>query len=319
MTVRPATAMCRHLGKSSDATTAVVAMVLGHYAAAGNHAACLTGRPFAVRTVLDDPKQWIVPWRAPWPGLLAALNTMARPAIRFQCGTVGTFLLDVGLNWLKTGPVIVGPLDPLALWDRLEARFHGGASHWVVVLDRQGDRLVVHDPEGCPMGRLNRRDLARALDGGPPERGVLQLCDDGDPIPDTALMLISCISDGAALRSQHREDDRFGARGLRRIALALSKRSLSSAEGVALGYGLPGLCTGRFMIAKMLADLARLRPVWKGTSARASAHADLICRAAALTNRARIENQNELMVPGLERLAELEADLDAIIEDAPCS
>ena len=114
---------------------------------------CLTGRPFTFRCPIGQPLEWLAPLLDPWSRITAALealglsagcSALARPTGQEEA------LLEEVHKQLQHGPVLVGPLDRLRVWDRLEGRYCPAAAHFILILERRGGGFIVHDPEGCP-------------------------------------------------------------------------------------------------------------------------------------------------------------------------
>jgi len=308
----------RYVGKSSDSTGVVFSMLLGSFGIDVRHAECLTGRPFGFRITIDNSENWLVPWLEPWEGLLCALRTAGVSSWRAESGGDAATLLKVGSEWISDGPVAVGPLNPLAIWNRLEPHFYQGGSHWLVIVKKIGDVFVVHDTEGCPFGRVLRLDIERALSACQSERGVLQVVN-ATPLAEPDKTLTRCIIDGAKLRRGLRNEPIFGANGLRCLAKSLAGRQLRAKESASLSYGFPAMGTSRFLVAALIAELAQTDPAWRPTWTRVLHHADDLCRMTAIANRKRGEGQGEAISQILKQLSNIEADFDLILEDAPCS
>lgn len=104
-------------------------------------------------------------WK-PDKGISFALDTLEIPFEEHFCPEPTekdwTESLHILEGWLQEGPVLVGPVD-MGLLKYLP--YHDqvlGVDHYVVVVDYDGEQVVLHDPEGFPYARLDVEALARA-------------------------------------------------------------------------------------------------------------------------------------------------------------
>lgn len=307
----------RYSGKSSETSGAALAMIFALKGLSLSHASCLTGRPFQIRVDMEDPRRWMIPWRPAWEGIQAAVRALGVASCAMETCIHPKDFKDLAAGWLLRGPILLGPLNPRVLWDRLEWHFHAGGAHWLILLGMENDDFLVHDPEGCPFSLLPRDILESAMSGTRESCGVAQ------PGPGSVSMnplgvILACLRDVKEIRRTSRDQHDAGAHGLTGLAKLLRDKGLSSSAGASLNYGLPALGLARFQTSCMFASLADLDDEWKETHSRMARNADAVCRATALGNQAVHAGSAFNAARAMEELALWEADFDEIIEEMPC-
>ncbi len=124
----------------------------------------VTTTPFGVRCVPGDPHRLLVPYLDPDVGLDRGCELLGlRVETLWYGASEGGAALTVLDGWLRTGPVVLGPLDLgyLTYYDMAETL--RGCDHYLVVLGRGGDgQFVVRDPEGFIQVDLGQETLMRA-------------------------------------------------------------------------------------------------------------------------------------------------------------
>jgi acyl-CoA synthetase (AMP-forming)/AMP-acid ligase II len=124
----------------------------------------VTTTPFGVRCVPDDPHRLLVPYLDPDIGLDRGCQLLGlRVETLWHGPSEGAAALAVLDGWLRTGPVVLGPLDLGYLSYHEMAETLRGCDHYLVVLGRGGDgQFVVRDPEGFIQVDLGQDTLVRA-------------------------------------------------------------------------------------------------------------------------------------------------------------
>jgi acyl-CoA synthetase (AMP-forming)/AMP-acid ligase II len=199
----------------------------------------LTTVPFGVRAHVDDPHRLLVPYLDPDLGLdrAAALLGLDLETVwhRPNEGSAALTLLD---GWLRTGPVLAGPLDLGRLTYHDAAETLRGCDHYLVVLGRDEDgRFVVRDPEGFVHVDLAEEDLlaACAAKSVPEGRGPYTLRrlarggDTGREPPVGVLLATAALAlDNLVAAAGHHSGGGQAYRLLSRLALnATHRRGLS--------------------------------------------------------------------------------------------
>lgn len=248
-------------GKQSDSMAAVLLMAMEAVGVKNvPHPNCLTTRPFNFICPLDIPQLWLAPFPNPLDGIWLALKILG---IQHNCqmmpinsiNTDTTVLLTTIEQWLKNGPVIVGPLDRTKIWDRIDSRYYRGTAHFIFIIDYGNNHnLIAHDPEGCPYFLISKQKLLSALNITDFDNAIIQiqstsglrLCDE---IFQQAL--ISGIKN-CAMVVNHPEG---GSNGLRSLAQMVASRKLKSSEEGALNFAIPTLSLSAKQLSEFLLDM----------------------------------------------------------------
>ncbi|MGH8875950.1 MAG: hypothetical protein ACRD0P_01175 [Stackebrandtia sp.] len=138
-----------------------LSMMLGPDSPGPAYLEVLTGSPFGMqllggRIPLFDPYGW-----DPDLGIDAALASLGWECRRSTGGDSDTALSMLRAA-VKEGPVMVGPVELGLLRHQPGMTGALGADHWVVVLDIDGDTVVMHDPQGYPYATLPVAEFALA-------------------------------------------------------------------------------------------------------------------------------------------------------------
>lgn len=123
---------------------------------------CATTVPFGVRAQPRDPHRLLIPWLDPDLGLDRAAEYLGLHGETrwFDAAADAVAHLD---RYLRTTPVVAGPVDLGHLaYHELSGALHG-CDHYVVVLGRRRDRLVVRDPEGFAQVEIGEESMLRAM------------------------------------------------------------------------------------------------------------------------------------------------------------
>ncbi|TCO51998.1 hypothetical protein EV646_101994 [Kribbella antiqua] len=145
--------MFAYLGSGPYCYSNSLAMVLGDHAPPPAVIEVLTGSPFGVQLIsgrvpLFDPYGW-----DPDLGLDAAIDLLG-----WTCAHQGASSADEALKLLraavKEGPVLVGPVEMGLLLHHPGAGDPIEADHFLVVLDVDSERVLMHDPQGFPYATL---------------------------------------------------------------------------------------------------------------------------------------------------------------------
>ncbi len=126
---------------------------------------CMTGMPFGA-LFLQFETPLFFPSHAdlnPHSGLSRALNILGWNCTLWQ-GDDAEAALDALTENLKKGPVLLGPLDLGFLPYDPNHKLKRGGDHFIVILNLDGDRVQVHDPQFYPFAVLPVDDLMRAWD-----------------------------------------------------------------------------------------------------------------------------------------------------------
>lgn len=135
----------------------------------------LTTTPFGVRAEPDDLARLLVPFIDPDTGLDRAAKLLGHEIETVVLGPADAAEAGATLDrWLRTGPVVLGPLDLGHLRYHPLRRTLVGCDHYVVALGRSGDRTVVRDPEGFVQISISSSQLMEAwrADRVPEGRGA---------------------------------------------------------------------------------------------------------------------------------------------------
>jgi hypothetical protein len=124
---------------------------------------CMTGMPFGASFLkFEAPLFFPNPVTIdPDSGLSRALDILGWTAEIWR-GDDSEAALNALKEALKTGPVLVGPLDMGFLPYDPNHSFKRGGDHFVVALKMEGDFVQVHDPQLYPFVRVSVTDLLRA-------------------------------------------------------------------------------------------------------------------------------------------------------------
>ena len=126
---------------------------------------CMTGMPFGA-LFLQFEAPLFFPSHAdlnPHSGLSRALSILGWTCTLWE-GDDAESALDALKENLKKGPVLLGPLDLGFLPYDPNHKFKRGGDHFIVILNLDGDRVQVHDPQFYPFAVLPVDDLMRAWD-----------------------------------------------------------------------------------------------------------------------------------------------------------
>jgi acyl-CoA synthetase (AMP-forming)/AMP-acid ligase II len=133
--------------------------------------------PFGTRTRPADPHRVLMPWLDPDLGLDRAAHTLGLDIQTCWHADSDTALTQLD-EWLRTSPVLLGPLDLGGLDYHELAGTLRGCDHYVVALGRRasGD-VIVRDPEGHAEIAISEPALRRAwgADAVPEGRGGFML------------------------------------------------------------------------------------------------------------------------------------------------
>ncbi len=125
---------------------------------------CMTGMPFGALFLRFEKKPYFFPSHAevdPHSGLTRALTTLGWTCNIWQ-GDDAESALDALKESLRTGPVLLGPLDLGYLSYDPNRTLKRGGDHYIVVLKIEGGRVQVHDPQFYPLAVLPVDELMRA-------------------------------------------------------------------------------------------------------------------------------------------------------------
>ncbi|MFI9846598.1 hypothetical protein ACIHFD_56920 [Nonomuraea sp. NPDC051941] len=141
-----------------------LAMLLGDEAPPPAVIEVLTGSPYGMELIggrlpLFDPFGW-----DPEIGLDDAIGLLGWECERVDGGTAAT-ALDRLRRACQDGPVLAGPLELGLLSFQPGSGKAIGADHYVVVLEVDGDTVLMHDPEGYPYATLHADAFAEAWRG----------------------------------------------------------------------------------------------------------------------------------------------------------
>ncbi|MET9244025.1 hypothetical protein [Nonomuraea sp. NPDC003709] len=141
-----------------------LAMLLGDEAPPPAVIEVLTGSPYGMELIggrlpLFDPFGW-----DPETGLDDAIGLLGWECERVDGGTAAA-ALDRLRRACQDGPVLAGPLELGLLSFQPGSGKAIGADHYVVVLEVDGDTVLMHDPEGYPYATLHADAFAEAWRG----------------------------------------------------------------------------------------------------------------------------------------------------------
>ena len=147
-----------------------------------------TTLPFGLRAELDDPTRLLIPFLDPDVGLDRAAGVLG---LRMQTHAHEGPAAALGRldDWLRTGPVLLGPLDLGHLDHHPFASTLHGCDHYAVAVGRgPGGGVVLIDPEGMALVELDLDRLLTAwqADAVPEGRGpflLRRLVVGLDPLP----------------------------------------------------------------------------------------------------------------------------------------
>lgn len=250
-----------YVGKQADGLAAALGTALeaiGRRPAP--HLDCLTGRPFAHLCDPVDSRRWLTPSVTPWEGLQRALDALSLAEstrlLPASDGGAGDLIGEALGDWLREGPVLVGPLDRDRLWGRLETRHGPEGAHFLVVVARaDGGRFLAHDPEGCPLLPISPDRLRAAAEGRGVTWGFAQVGTDGPPRA-WAEVRAKALRAGLAIRAATTLDLRAGASGLEALSRSLRTRVPRATDLARLAFALPELGVMRSKLAGFLAEAA---------------------------------------------------------------
>ncbi len=181
--------------------------------------------PFGVRSTPNDPHRLLMPHLDPDLGLDRAVRALGIESETrwFVCAAEALATLD---QWLRTSPVLLGPLDLGLLPYHPLAGTLSGCDHYLVALGRRAEGVVVRDPEG-----------------------IVQ-------VTITADALVAAWSKEAVPEGR-------GSFSLRRLAHRLAARSHADVNRTTLAFGLDNLVAaarsplGGASVYRALAEAAR--------------------------------------------------------------
>ena len=142
------------LGSSPYCYANSLAMVLGPGSPPPSAIEVLTGSPFGARFAERDLPYFDPPGWDPDLGLDQAIGLLGWTCRRTSGGEASEALARLR-NAAGAGPVLVGPVDVGLLPHQPGASGTAtGVDHWVVVLDVNDHRVLLHDPDGFPFTTL---------------------------------------------------------------------------------------------------------------------------------------------------------------------
>jgi len=275
-----------------------------------------TSVPFGSRSRPEDPNRLLIPWLDPDIGLdraaaLFGLRSEVRWHDDFEAARARL------RRWLRTGPVLLGPLDLGALTYHAFADTLKGCDHYIVAIGTTADEtLVLIDPEGYVQVNIDSAALYRAWRATTVAEGR------------GAFMLRRFEpSEAAAYPEPH-----FLVRGIASAALANLRDAADATDGSAAGYRTlaradfgPSERRGLFLLLPSAAGRARLAAGFaalvadllpEGTAWRQLA--DLWHRQVATLARAHHAlGADRPVAPWFDAAAELEHELvEAAVEAA---
>jgi acyl-CoA synthetase (AMP-forming)/AMP-acid ligase II len=243
--------------------------------------------PFGTRTVPADPHRVLIPWLDPDLGLDRAAHALGLDVQTAWHDDADAAITQLD-GWLRTSPVVLGPLDLGELDYHELAGTLRGCDHYVVALGRpaRGD-VIVRDPEGYAEIAISEPALRRAWAAVsvPEGRGgfmLRRLQSSGGTVAQSEV--VARVADGAIANlaaAAARPDG--GASGYRSLAAA----NLDQSGRRGLSLLLPS-AAGRARLAARFAALAvtvrpdaarftRLATLWdEQVKALALAHAALL-------------------------------------------
>lgn len=150
-----------YTGSGPYCYTHALAMMLGPEAPSSAVIESLTGSPFGVQL-----ESGTLPWFDPYGwnpeiGLDAAVELLGRRCRRSDGGTAEEAVERLRAACAQ-GPVLAGPLDMGLLLYQPGTPTSYGIDHYVVVLDVDGDSVLLHDPHGHPYATLPTEEFVAA-------------------------------------------------------------------------------------------------------------------------------------------------------------
>lgn len=124
----------------------------------------ITTVPFGVRCYPDDPHRLLIPYLDPDVGLDRASRILGLPAeTRWHKPSAAEAAVARLGRWLRTGPVVLGPVDLGRLPYQWVADTLQGCDHYLVVLGRApSGAFIVRDPEGFVQAEIDPEGLLDA-------------------------------------------------------------------------------------------------------------------------------------------------------------
>lgn len=147
--------MLTYFGSGPYCYSSCLAMMLAEHAPQAGVLETLTGSPFGAQvadgTPFFDPGGW-----HPEIGIDAALTALGWSCTRTAGGSAAE-----AVDRLRSArlPALAGPIEMGLLSYRLGAGTAIGADHYVVVLEVDGDTVLLHDPQGYPHATLPIEDF----------------------------------------------------------------------------------------------------------------------------------------------------------------
>lgn len=249
-----------YFGKQIDSISSILDMCCKYYGIYNfPDLDCMTCRPFSLQTPITKPQLWFSSSIDPWNGLLCALRIIN---IDFECvsfkkralGNSEASFEEVDkvnlLNLIAKGLVILGPINPLTIWNRIQNNYFYGDGHFIAIIRNlnKNNLLLVHDPEGCPYFRISLDKLLAAIDYKQGNYGGILLkqfkgMKDYKTIYQEAF--ISCL----AVRNEGNTIDINGSRGILNLSKKIFSEGLKSSEEGALYYSIPELQMSRWKMS----------------------------------------------------------------------
>jgi len=124
----------------------------------------LTGIPFGVATLPQDPDRLIVPRLDPDLGIDIALKLLGLNVKTYFVprGCAHTDAVSILARNLTNGPVLLGPLDMGGLDYLINHRLYAGCDHYVVALALDEEGLWVRDGEGVDLALIDLQQFLGA-------------------------------------------------------------------------------------------------------------------------------------------------------------
>ena len=226
-----------YFGKQADCLESIILMLLhkegGHHL---KYAECLTIRPFVHRWPIKNPKMWFSSAISPWDGLIQAINLLEIDTeIITSCELNNDRLAETLIRLLSYGPVVVGPLSRIKIWDRIQDHYYSGSAYFVLITEvKSNNCIVVQDPEGCPNFVLPVDKLIKSFDVLPEKTGFVAVKPSRIDIKDVNLLIRTlkiCISARKNLNNSAQE--------LFELVKYIENTGLKSSEIGSLHFGIP--------------------------------------------------------------------------------
>lgn len=203
------------------------------------HVNNLSTEAFAYLCYPDNPGKLIVPYPESPNNLFTSANNLGLKynflSFDINDGSCDDLMFTMH-EWLKSGPFILGPLDPTYIWDRIETRYCKGFGHYIFVLGKKHNNIfIVHDPIGCPYFQVSINNIFKAASKCSFPFSLFRI-ESLSGLHSEEKLYKKIITKGISNRKEILDLPEHNCNGLKVIAERFSNMSIKSSETISLMF-----------------------------------------------------------------------------------